>query len=241
MAADLEGYLRRPRLLAYAAGGAVGLALLGLAVWLGSGRRDAPAPGGEPGPAPSATPPAAPEQPGRPRLAVRVWQETRYTDVADSLPLQNGDEVQVVAEVAPGLHAALFLFNSAGELERLAAVTPGEQTQTLRYPPDAGKSVPLEGPAGTEVVLVCGRRDRPVSLEELRGVWGEAGRWPELAGQTLLGLERDRVVVVAGGRGFGAAQDRADPEGEVRRRLETLREALRGRFDWFEGLAFGHR
>jgi hypothetical protein len=92
-----------------------------------------------------------------------------------------------------------------------------------------------------EFVLLVGRRSGPVEPDELRGLWPAGGAWPGLPGETVLRLLPARVSVDQKARGLGRAVRQANPEGQVRERLEALRRALLGRCDYFEGLAFRHQ
>lgn len=237
LAAELEAAARGPggtaRLVL--AGGALAVAaLLGLA-WLSS----APGPRGPNLPAPPAG--RQPLLPAGRSLSVRVWTDDGYRDLAPVAPLRTGDELQVRADVPAGFYASLFLFGSTGQIELLAGKGPEGPPSPLRYPAEPDKAVPLEGPEGTELLLVCGRRSGRVGVDEVRAAWGQEGRWPALPGLTILRMQPDRVVVEQSGKGLGAPKDRPDPEAEVRRRLDELRRRLHDRFEYVEGLAFAHR
>lgn len=176
-----------------------------------------------------------------PTLAVRLWRTDRYVDLIDRVPLHEADEVQIQVEVPRGLGATLFLLGSAGRLQRLAEITPDRPARLLRFPEQAKHSIPVVGPAGTEVLLVCGRPSGPVQLEEVQVLLTGTQPWPALPGQAVLRLERNCVTVLQSGRDFGAPRDRPDPEGDVLRRLEELRLCLREHFELVEGLAFAHQ
>jgi hypothetical protein len=89
-------------------------------------------------------------------------------------------------------------------------------------------------------VLFLARRSGPIGIEEVRGLLGDRA-WLELPDISVLRLTRDGVQVEQKSRDFAAPSDRPDPEGEVRRELDELRQRLRERFDHVEGLAFSHR
>jgi tRNA A-37 threonylcarbamoyl transferase component Bud32 len=190
-------------------------------------------------PRPPVEAPSAPES--RPLLSVRVWSKDRYQDLTTVAPLAPGAPLRVCVDAPPGLHVSLFLFTSAGRLERLAAWPPGQRPERgWCYPEGQDRAVPLTGPAGTEVLLACGQRSGPVDRATLERLWGESGCWPALPASSVLRLHHQGVVVEQRGRGLGPPLEQSDPEGEVVRRLERLRLRLRGQFAYYEGLAFAN-
>jgi hypothetical protein len=245
LAADLRAWLRRPRLLALGSAiAAVALLISAFLVtrpaWLrfgGSPTVPAPVPHG-------VSEAIASRQQGveerLPSLTLRIWRKVRYVELIDAVPLHSGAELRVCATAPEGLYTTLFLIGGSRKLRRLCDLPVNPASRTLCYPAKEDQSVPLVGPAGTELVLVCGCRTGPMEEVELRR-WLEEGRtWAVLPGESVLRLKRDRVIVEQHGRDFGAPRDRPDPEGEVRRQLEDLRQRLRDHFDYFEGLAFAH-
>jgi hypothetical protein len=230
VATDLEAAARPPRVMPWLVVLAlpVLLAVGGLVWWLAT----------------RAEPPIA-NGPSRvevkhPSLFVEVRDKDSYLNLLGVVPVRKGESLRIRAEVPAGIHAALFLFTSEGRLRRLADAGPGEQAVVLRYP-EEGQDVPVVGLPGTEFFLVCGRRSGPVRVEDIAEVWGKPGPWPALPKYSVLRLQTDKV----GREGpkaadVGEPKQRPDPDGEVRRRLEGLRVALRERFDYFEGLAFAH-
>ncbi len=227
LAEALERSLRpsRWRLLAAAAG--VALAAAGV-VWLATRER------------PEGARDRLEDVSQTPRLVVRVWQGERYADLADSLPLGVDEEVQLIADPPKGAHAALLIFDSAGRWRILADAGPRDG-QPLRFPAKESESARLEPPAGTELALALGRRAGPITPSELTGVLDGLGPLSSLPGTSALWLSRHGVRSVAVGRNLGGPMEREDPEGKARGQLESLRSRLDERFDWFEGVAFGHR
>jgi tRNA A-37 threonylcarbamoyl transferase component Bud32 len=245
LADDLETFVRRPRRRALLAVGAalLVLALLSLwpwrqSLWFSGGQGDLP---GAPDPRTTAGDRGAGSAPRvAPALAVRVWDGDRYRNLIDLVPLRTGEDVQVAALVPADLHASLFLINGEGKIEHLADLPADAADRMLRYPPQEGQSAPLTGPAGTECLLLCGRRSGPVSVEKVQELWGD-GPWPALPGLALLRLERGQVRLEQRGRDLGPPHERPDPESAVRSRLEALRLRLTEHCDFFEGLAFAHQ
>ncbi len=236
LAADLEAFAR-PRWPWLALGAGVALALLALALLAAPLLRRGPAPPPSGQPAPVIAPPTA-EQPS---LTVRVWRKGRYRPVTAAAPLHTGDELEARGEVPAGTHASLFLWGSDGKVELLARWPAAPRPRQVRYPEDEGRSVPLTGAPGTEVLVLCASRSGPVELEDFRALVGAGGPLPALPGLTVLGLERDRLVVLQSGRGLGPPRARPSQEADVRRRLDGLRQRLGERFEYLAGTAFAHQ
>jgi tRNA A-37 threonylcarbamoyl transferase component Bud32 len=218
LAADLERFLRRHRVVAgVAAAAALLLVAAGLVWWTQQGR-----------------PRPAPERPPR----VLVHRGDGVFDLDGALPLRTGDRLQVRCDLPRGLHATLLWVDGDGKLSELpaAAVSPGTPWDRLAYP--ASGVVPLEDPPGTEFLLVCARRSGPVGRGEVAALWGQGGPWPALPARVRVELSRDRVEAV-GPRGAGAAEE--NPTSTVADRLDRLREALRDRCDYVTGVAFAHQ
>jgi hypothetical protein len=206
---------RRPAWAWTAAGAVLLVAALAGAWW---GQR----PAGSPGPA-------------QPRLQVYVWRGQRSLRLLDAVPLHTGDKVDVVVRVAPGRQPALFWFDTEARLHALPLERRPSDEGAFRYPGQK-EVVPLTGPPGTELLLLCARHAPPVALEEVQGLFG-ARPWPELPGAALLRLDAGEVRLL-GARGPGRITARA--ENGVLARAEALREELARRFD-FVGVAFSHR
>jgi hypothetical protein len=177
---------------------------------------------------------------GPPALSVRVWRpETRYEPLNEALPVRTGDELQVRFRVPAGLHVGLFSVNGGGRLVLLQQYPPRETPAEWVYPA-AEQTIDLKPPAGTELLLVCGHPDGPVSEAEVRDAWGDGGPWPALAPRRLLRLQASTVKDEGEmPRDFGARQDRPESDAVVRR-LDGLRERLAPKYCFFEGLAFHH-
>jgi hypothetical protein len=240
LAADLEAFARRPRRWLGAAAGATALVLVtGLALhWLSGG-----APPGEEPPTRAGLSPApagARALPAAPTLRVNVWRGRRYRPLLEAVPLRSGARLEVHAELPADMHGGLFLLTGWGKWAEIAQWPPAPAPRRVRYPAAADEAVPLTGPAGTELVLLCGRRSGPVSLEDLRPLGPGPDPWPALPEVSVLRLWPARVRVDQRGRDFGTPVRRRNPEGEVLALLETLRQRLLGQLDYFEGVAFAH-
>ncbi len=217
LAGDLEAWARRPLVLGLLASATAALALLlaAFAWW----------------PVPAAPPP----------LTVRVWRDQRwYPTVTELAPLRTDDHLQIRAKVPKGLHVSMFLINARGELQLLKAFPPQPAPLELVYP-EEGQGTRLQGPAGTECVLVCGRRSGPVSIDEVRQARDTAGGWPSLPDGSVLRLAGRTVSVEQRARDLGPARALPDPEGAVQGRLEALARALYERgCEYLNAVAFAH-
>jgi hypothetical protein len=178
---------------------------------------------------------------GHPALDVQVWRsDTHYSRLSEALPVHTGDELQVRFCVPPGLHIGLCSINGQGRLTLLQRYPPQETETELVYPgPD--QTIDLKPPEGTEILLVCGQTGVAISESELQAMWDGPAPWPAMEPPgRLLRLERDRVREDGEhSRDFGATHDRPGSD-TVTRRLDGLRERLKQKFSFFEGLAFAH-
>ena len=189
-----------------------------------------------------------PSRPPPPRpLAIRVYRDG-WRPLADAVPLRSGDKVQLSGEVPPGVHLSVFGVNGDGIINRLEDIPAGDRPRPFYLPdPNGPLPEPIDGPAGTDFVLVCGKTSGPASLEEIQSLWDSTqNKWPALPERSVLRLQFDQVreegeksrdLNFRPGRG----EPQPDPEGDVKRRLEELGRQLRGRFDYVEGLAFSHQ
>jgi tRNA A-37 threonylcarbamoyl transferase component Bud32 len=177
-----------------------------------------------------------------PTLEVNVRQpDGRYVELAHALPLQNGDELKIQGQVPAGVHAALFLFTSSGGLEQLADWPAATESFELRYPQSEGDTAPLEGPPGTEFLLVCTDRSEPVTLENVRSAWQDLKPLDPLPNYTVAVVDSAGIRFEDYGKGLGAAIGHDDPQAAVRRRLESVLHELSGRYSGVAGIAFGHQ
>ncbi len=170
---------------------------------------------------------------------VRKSQE-KYSPLSKALPVRTGDSLQVRFRVPAGLHVGLFSVNGAGRLSLLQQYPP-QGTATMLVWPARNYSNTLEAPAGTEVLLVCGRREGAIGAADLQAVWDGSASWPRLNPPgRLLRLQPGRLSEEGElARDFGATH--FQPESDtVARKLESLREGLKPICPFFEGLAFVH-
>jgi eukaryotic-like serine/threonine-protein kinase len=177
----------------------------------------------------------------QPALVVSVWrQQSNSTSLRESLPVRTGDELQVKIQVPAGLHVSLCSINGDGRLSLLQQYSAQDSPSELIYP-GSDQARRLKGPAGTEVLLVCGRARTPISEAELQTAWDGTAEWPVLAPpRRLLRLQPGQLKEEGERpRDFGEVVDRPDPD-KVARRLNDLRERLKQTCAYFEGLAFAN-
>ncbi len=238
MAADLERYARGPlvsRRSLIGTGSVVAvLAAVGLASVSWPRRPDS-----DLVTAPNAPPPPPPTPTPDPALRVRVWNGERFQDLAHALPLRTGDEVRIEGDRPPGTHAVLVWAGTDGVVHELASAVPEAAGTAVHYPPTG--SVEVRGPAGTELILLCCRRDRRVDVAALGAALADIPRWPALPGGSLVRLSGDAVKVENVGRGPGAPVERVDPEAVVTDRLTRLRTTLTADGVSVAGVAVAHR
>lgn len=169
-------------------------------------------------------------------LEVQVWRGRQSYPLLDALPLRSGDELQVLGRVPLGFEPVLFWFDTEGRLQELTlqTKTSGDST-TFRYPPQ-GLATKLEGPPGTEVLLVCARRSGRIDAAEIREMFADRA-WPQLPIHALLTLDR-RQVRLLGARAPGQLTDR--PNSGIVEQAEALRSRLAARLDLVTAVAFPH-
>jgi hypothetical protein len=174
-------------------------------------------------------------------LDVRVWRKDvpGSRPLVEMVPLHTDDELQVHFRVPSGLYVGLFYVNGVGELSLVMQYPPQANTAEVIYPVNG--RVPLTPPEGTEVLLVCGKADAPVSKAEIQAVWQSTEEWPALLpSKRLLRLQPDQVHEIGERpRNLGEVRTQPGPDAVVRR-LEKVREQLHRTCTLLEGLAFGH-
>jgi tRNA A-37 threonylcarbamoyl transferase component Bud32 len=240
LARDLERLVERPRRWWAMASASSLLALaLGIGVWA-CVRAFLPAPSPQAGGTSTAS---APVPAARPTLAVQVLRRGRFVDIADAAPLASGDKLRARLAMPAGSFVSLFLINGQGQLFDLLVPSSRSGAQEITYPKSPGQVVTLSGPAGTDVLLACAARDRPVKREALLPFLDPQTPWAKLPALAVLKLENDQVSAAETSRDFGPPLDATDPEAEVRARLEGLGKRLGKQLAGCEtrlGIAFSH-
>ncbi len=136
----------------------------------------------------------------------------------------------------------MFWFDSEGGVTELTPeVVPGEAADLLKYPPSGVKRVvPLQGPPGTEFVLVCVRRDKPVTRREIEAILKAGGPLPPLPDRVMLRLRSHDVepAVPPISRSIGAPVE-SDLSAALSP-LRTLQRKLQDDTTFLSGVAFPH-
>jgi len=177
-------------------------------------------------------------------LNIQVLRNEHWYDLTAVAPLSDQDRLLVQSDIPDGLYAALVSFDSQGRLRVLATLSASDPTRVLQYPP-AGQLAPMTSLTGTELVLVCVRRSKAITEQELKDLWPRDVTWPTLPDDSVLKLTGKGVDVLAKSRGIGDVDPRdphADPVSTVCQDLEKLRQSLRrANIDSETGIAVGHQ
>lgn len=176
------------------------------------------------------------------QMHVRVWRDGNTSMLADSIPLHNGDRVEVRSHVPAGMAVALYFFDSTGELSLADARPPAESDYEYRFPEDRDYFTEVVGAAGTEFLLLCGSRQAPITEAEMRefGLFSRA--WPQLPPEAMIELrgESTELVLRKRSRPFGNAVETDDPQQQVLDSVQALQEKLAARGEAAAGVAFPH-
>jgi len=225
MAAALEQYVRRPRLLARLS---IAVAATLLAIFLGTWLVYHPW-----------SSPAGIQRQEVTELRVQIEREGEYLDLQTALPLHAAtDKAQVVAKIPPGLHAVMLYLDPRGRVRRLPfQESTADSFTRLVYPGD-GRQVAIESEdSGTEVILICA----DTSEKQLEGLEDLVAsillRLPRLPPKVLVTLNRDEPSRQS--KTFGPEE--LDPVAQTEARLDHLRQRLRDRgIPVILGVAFSH-
>ena len=159
------------------------------------------------------------------RLTVRVWNGNRFSELARAVPLKTGDQLRVEAEYPAELYTTMLWIDAEGTVRQLAVGKPNAVLPRLLYPV-AGQAVPLEGRSGTQLILLCGNPNQPVSLEQIQGRLQDVRNWPVLPPASILRHDSTGLQIENFSRGLGQPRDKPDPESEVVSRFRKLQSDL---------------
>ncbi len=226
--AALEAFARGPRRAAL-----LGAALLVGSIAVGTWLLAAPAP----------TPPLPPVRQTLVQVVERkvkgeerVFTPKTAEQLRALLPLREGNRLVLRCAVPHGSRPAAFALDGRGQWHELAVMSlaGAERTDRVRVPPAGTWEV--KGPPGTLFLLLCADRRAipPAEVAQLLPTGGAEG-WPALPHDVLLLLHRDEVEPVAEEVPRGGPS--ATAFARVWDRLERWRNRLRGRFDYFWGVA----
>jgi eukaryotic-like serine/threonine-protein kinase len=247
-AADLNGWLCPPR-WAVRVGATSALLLAGAASWW-LVRPDPPHHRPDPraqhilaAPHDSVPVPAAPG-PGRPTVSkgaqylVQVCRADQIFDLKDAVPLVTGDLLVIRCDLPRGLHASVFWFDTDGKFTELipVAVSSLDTSDQLLYPPQG--MVPLTGPPGTELVLICARRSAPVGREDVERLFAGVQTLPPLPTRAVVRWDRDELKIDLS-RGVGAPQ--RSLIGDIQDLFAKIQRTSRTQFDFVAGVSFAHQ
>jgi predicted Ser/Thr protein kinase len=179
---------------------------------------------------------------GSEQALVHILGRDRPYDVQEALPLRNGDQLWISCKIPHGAHPSVFWLDTEGALTELRPEVVAEETvDSLRYPPAGAKDVVrLQGPPGTEFVLVCAGRDKPVAREEIETLLGAGRVLPGLPEKVILRLSSDGVEAegLSGLRSISAPVQ-SDLEAPLSP-LRLIQRKLRSETSFLAGVAFPH-
>jgi hypothetical protein len=248
LASDLDRWLRRPR-RAIRAVATAAILLAGALSWRlihpdpPHQRTDPPAGriptiSRDPAPVSGAPGVGRPVAPQGSQYLVEVCREDQIFDLRDAVPLVTGDRLMIRCDLPHGLQASLFWFDTEGKLTELTpvAINSADSQDQLLYPPKG--FVPLTGPPGTELVLICARRSGPVGRAEVERLFTRGLPLSPLPRRLVVRWDRDEFRVESP-RGVGAPEH--GPTGEVQDLFDAIHRTSPDPFDFVAGVAFLHQ
>ncbi len=202
----------------------LGVAVL-IALWSGLGRRHA-----------EVGPPAA-------DFKVRVFRGDNEYGLDHAVPLRTGDRLQIEYELPKDYLSLLFWLDSEGKLTELK---PGDavksRSSVRRTSPTSDEAYPLQGPPGTELILLCADRSTQPTVAQITALTSEGFPWPKIADVSMIQWGQDETRF-AGPYQSGPLRSPGEPAPVQRAaldRTEALRQALSAQFEIVRGVAFPH-
>lgn len=208
----LERFVFWPRALRWGMAGLAASALLGYAAWASY--------------QPSVQPPTftfsavqadpASFVPNAPRIKRRL---------VEALPIKTGDQLPITGQAPADFQVSAFLFTADGRLEQIANYGDGDGFE-------------VDGPPGTDVLLICGRRGDALTREEIEQLftWTPWEKLPEYSS-----VEFDsHGAHISATPGAAPRDPFKAPEKAVLQRADALRQALAPHVDFVQGVAFPH-
>lgn len=225
LADALQRWLERPRKVLAGLAGCLLVCLLVLVIWLATQTQPQPSP-----PSPD------------PEIAFRIVRPLDgqrppiSAELADLVPLRNGDRLQIDGRLPRGMEVAVLVRSADGQVHVLENYDVVERSDSIELSlPRAGSKVELQGVAGTEVLLVCAGRSAAAHVEQAAEILRQHS-WPSLPADAAVYFDRQRVWI-PNRRGFVELDS---PEKPAVDRTQQLCDQLRQHFDYFAGVVYQH-
>jgi hypothetical protein len=187
---------------------------------------------------------------------IKVDRGGRAVLLKDAVPLVSGDKLWIECDLPVGWRASAFWLDSEGRVSELSPLSIKRlgQYDRLSYPAPEGphNSVTLEGPPGTEMVLVCARPGAKVERREVEALVPPSTARVVLQDRSALLIGCGRVDLEVNGpapsdgapepedtRGLGAHQ--ASEARTAQERFRQIAQALDQRFAFVAGAVFPHK
>ena len=152
---------------------------------------------------------------------ITVLRKDRVLSLSNTLPLRVGDRVAIACDISADEPAIVLWLDAAGQLHRLEpSRVLVDQLDRVTYPP-LNQWMPLEPPAGTEMVFVC--RGTAPSDAELNECFTVGQSPPRLPAANYLTLKRGRVVIAGP---LKPASDEAHSVATVQNTVEQINRSL---------------
>lgn len=174
------------------------------------------------------------------RINLDVVHEGRYLPFTERAPLHSGDKLRITSKIPAGHHASLFALNASGKVKLLQSYPASNYSSELRFPEGPSTAVPLTGPSGSEVLILCLRRKAPIIESDVERYEKSLGPPPAIPQMTVLAADQKRVFSIQSGRDFGAPEQVDSPEDAMTDYLEHLRQTIHADFDSLAAIAFHH-
>ena len=187
---------------------------------------------------------------------IKVDRGGHEVALKDVVPLVSGDKLWIECDFPAGWHESAFWLDSEGilsEVSRLSIKKRGSFDR-LSYPPPecANNSVTLEGPPGTELILVCARPGPRVERLEVAAMIPPDSSLTPLQDRSEIFIGHDRVKLLNAShssvqakvgdpritRGGGRLQ--ASEAREAEERFQQIANELGRRFPFSAGVVFPH-
>jgi hypothetical protein len=184
---------------------------------------------------------------------IKVDRGGREVPLQDAVPLVSGDKLWIECDLPAGWRASAFWLDSEGKISELSPLSIKRQGRydRLSYPPpeDSNNSVTLEGPVGTEMLLVCARPGSKIGLPEIAALIPASATQTTLGGRSALLIGRGRVEVATNSRGpspgttatggtRGLGNPQASDARDAKEKFQQIAKTLDRRFAFVAGAVF---